>query len=580
VYLRNTDEPFGTLILDGVTGGNGITPLGLPGQTTFVIPDAVVIRGNRTNVRPEHGGLVLDFQRDLTIQSGGRLTVGSGEFEPRFAATVTTGGILDSSGSMTLNVPLNLISGGLVQVTGTLTSSLPLSVVGSTIATGLLVAPSVSVTSNGQLTSLKSTQTQMHKLEIDVSGTLSVDTSSRIDVSSLGYLHGRTTPNTTVGAATGNSGGSHGGRGGSNGGTTNALYGDFADPEDWGSGGSALGSLSGGDGGGLVRITAGRLLLNGPILANGQTVTNGSGGSGGGIYVAAGTLEGNAAIRAGGGSGNVNGGGGGRVAVYALDHSGFNLAGVTAPGGTGSTPGTAGTVHIVQGKPHTHVRSHTPAGLNGGYLDRGFDAVTLHTNKPLDLASFDPSKVTIQGPNGSITATAIVPAGDRLYRIDLPAQATNGNYRFVLSQTVLDAEGFELDQDADGIPGEPEDFYAWTLTIDTVGPRITNHEPAGDIAGTVNRLDVWFSERMDRTTFAPSDVIITRPGGQTVAVTNIQEVGLNRFRITFAPQTAVGPYQVRLGPDVRDLAGNRMDQAATTSSARRRTTCTMRRSIW
>jgi hypothetical protein len=47
----------------------------------------------------------------------------------------------------------------------------------------------------------------MHKLEVQVSGTLTVDASSKIDVSAKGYLGGnpvgRTTGNTTVGGATG-----------------------------------------------------------------------------------------------------------------------------------------------------------------------------------------------------------------------------------------------------------------------------------------------------------------------------------------------------------------------------------------
>src|SRR5207253_6803691 len=48
VFLRDTDEPDGTLIIEQRYGqGTGSTPLGLPGQTTFSIPDKVVIRGDQ-----------------------------------------------------------------------------------------------------------------------------------------------------------------------------------------------------------------------------------------------------------------------------------------------------------------------------------------------------------------------------------------------------------------------------------------------------------------------------------------------------------------------------------------------------
>jgi RHS repeat-associated protein len=41
-----------------------------------------------------------------------------------------------------------------------------------------------------------------------------------------------------------------------------------------------------------------------------------------------------------------------------------------------------------------------------------------------------------------------------------------------------------------------------------------------------------------------------------ISATSIEEVGFNRFRVRFAPQTDLGQYQVTLGPDIRDLAGN------------------------
>ena len=72
-------------------------------------------------------------------------------------------------------------------------------------------------------------------------------------------------------------------------------------------------------------------------------------------------------------------------------------------------------------------------------------------------------------------------------------------------------------------------------------------------------MDVWLSESPDPATFTAADIGIARPDGQTVAVASLTDLGLGRFRIGFAPQTLVGTYHVRVGPDVRDLAGNRLD---------------------
>ncbi|HUE69399.1 MAG TPA: RHS repeat-associated core domain-containing protein, partial [Pirellulaceae bacterium] len=162
---------------------------------------------------------------------------------------------------------------------------------------------------------------------------------------------------------------------------------------------------------------------------------------------------------------------------------------------------------------------------------------------------------------GMFGAAGMTQVGDRTYLMEFPfALNESGPYHFRLLPTLKDIEGFPLDQNANGIPGEPEDFYAFTLILDAVAPRITNHAPSGDVAGTVSHVDVWFSERIDKTTFTASDVTITRPDGQSVAVTGIQEIGFNRFRLAFAPQTLVGVYNVLVGPDVRDLAGNWLDQ--------------------
>src|SRR5262249_21375136 len=112
---------------------------------------------------------------------------------------------------------------------------------------------SVHIINGGVLTHSAATATQTHKLDLTVAEQVIVDLSSRIDVSGKGYLPGRTTGNTTAGAATGRSGASYGGLGRVQDGQTNSVYGDYADPDDWGSGGSDTA------GGGLVRLRAGSL---------------------------------------------------------------------------------------------------------------------------------------------------------------------------------------------------------------------------------------------------------------------------------------------------------------------------------
>jgi len=202
---------------------------------------------------------------------------------------------------------------------------------------------SVHLIDGAVLTHSANTATQTHKIDLTVSQQVIVDASSKIDVSGKGYLAGRTTGNTTVGGAGGGSGGdggSYGGRGATDGGHTNLVYGDYADPEDWGSGGSNS------SGGGQIHISSTTLQLDGKLIADGVQPSGVGAGSGGGIYIAVATLSGAGEIRAAGGSsgGGVSGGGG-RIAVYAQDYSGFNTAKISAPsGGDSRGPDSAGTV--------------------------------------------------------------------------------------------------------------------------------------------------------------------------------------------------------------------------------------------
>jgi hypothetical protein len=147
---------------------------------------------------------------------------------------------------------------------------------------------SVHLVHGGVVTHMSDTATQTHKLDLSVTEQIIVDATSRIDASARGYVGGRTTGNTTTGAATQTSGGSYGGLGGVDTrtpGQTNAVYGDYANANDWGSGGATNGS-----GGGLIRLVADTLTLDGQVLARGQA-GYASGASGGGIYIAVTTLQ-------------------------------------------------------------------------------------------------------------------------------------------------------------------------------------------------------------------------------------------------------------------------------------------------
>lgn len=113
---------------------------------------------------------------------------------------------------------------------------------------GPVVADSVSLVTGSTLTHYSATTSTESKMEIHAAS-VTIDASSKIDVSRRGYLGGRRggnssdtgrrLGNTTSGGSTNSSGGSYGGLGGlyNNGGTSGSSYGSLFDPNELGGGG-------------------------------------------------------------------------------------------------------------------------------------------------------------------------------------------------------------------------------------------------------------------------------------------------------------------------------------------------------
>ena len=298
--------------------------------------------------------------------------------------------VLDSHGSATSQwTPLTTSAGASAIQAGQIVIS----------GSGVVCAPtnglpieagSLSVLSGAMLTHPLTTTEQEFALRVRVTNALTVDALSSINVSARGYRAGYTLGNSTTEASNGKSGGSYGGLGCPDSGTANAVYGDYRNPNEPGSGG-VLRDGCGGTGGGLVRIIAGSALIDGAILANGESVWcyDSGCGSGGAIRLDVGTLNGAGTISADGGNGGAGysgrSGGGGRVAIYYGLAANFNLAtNVTAHGGVGgSGHGAPGTVYSKQTNAlgHLVVTSHgnatgqwTPLGIGG---DANFQAESL-----------------------------------------------------------------------------------------------------------------------------------------------------------------------------------------------------------
>lgn len=97
---------------------------------------------------------------------------------------------------------------------------------------------------------------------------------------------------------------------------------------------------------------------------------------------------------------------------------------------------------------------------------------------------------------------------------------------------------------------------------DTAGAHITN-AVFGGTGSAINQVRLTFSKAIDAATFSAGDVKLMAPNGSAVKVSSVKAVagtGNTQFDVTFTAPSAPGTYKLTVGPDVRDAAGNQMDQ--------------------
>jgi hypothetical protein len=241
----------------------------------------------------------------------------------------------------------------------------------------------INVRGTSVLTVPDSTLDERYAIDIVLSGALVLEPASCIDLAGKGYVGGRVGSNENpqgqtaegvVFASGGRTGGSHGGLGGyQQGGVGLGTlvapgYDDFQNPRLPGGGGSGRldSNEPGHRGGGVVRIEASTVILNGLIDVSGHGVgdgvgdpSSGGGGAGGSVWVVCGSLLGRGEIDADGGDADgsvgAGAGGGGRIAIHFNADFGFDASvhafggDVSSGGLKPSSVGGAGTVFFQVG---------------------------------------------------------------------------------------------------------------------------------------------------------------------------------------------------------------------------------------
>jgi hypothetical protein len=350
--------------------------------------------------------------------------------------------LVDNGGPVGTNTPLSAVYGT------------PASPFNLTVGGGAVICPqssfpvlsNLNVTAGGLFTSLSG----QSNLDLVVLKNLDVAAGGAIAVDAKGFAQA-SGPGAGQSAGGSGSGAGYGGLGGASataapGGTN---YGSAQQPVDQGSGGGfGSGPLYGGsEGGGAIRLNVGGVLtLDGQLSANGNwgLQDNSGGGSGGSIWVTAGTVVGNGQITADGGEGELYGGGGGaggRIAIYS--HANVFAGLVSVFGGEGDFRGADGSI-FYSANLTLQVLSHTPVGI----VSNGVSSVDLVFNEAPDPASFSGADVSLTTPNGPLSpdALAVSTLSSSSYRVSFPLQTAVGDYTFTVGTNINDLYGQPMSQ--------------------------------------------------------------------------------------------------------------------------------------
>ncbi|MGD9164926.1 MAG: hypothetical protein PVF13_09230, partial [Chromatiales bacterium] len=339
-FLTNSG---GTLVL---TNGVQLTDdLAMPGSSLVV--DSFDLTGNLTL----SGGALevnsLNLTGNLTLSSGSRISVAGPD-------GVSVGGTIAIGGTGTVMDTRSLSAANLLLDGAELTAS------SITIANDITLFNSSSVMPPAADAGNK----LLFPLDVTAGGVVTIDETSALNADGKGYPSDYyTTPDFVQSSA---NAGCHGGLRSDD--SDDCAHGRFEFADDAGNAGKYSSATNTGNGGGIIKLRAQSLLLDGAMSARG--IAGQQGGAGGSLDVSVDVLEGNGSLDVAGGnaissSSTYRSGGGGRIVIAATDDSNFSENGsLVIRGGS-----YAGTDHVAgSGTAYRKLANETFGHL---YIDNG-----------------------------------------------------------------------------------------------------------------------------------------------------------------------------------------------------------------
>lgn len=107
------------------------------------------------------------------------------------------------------------------------------------------------------------------------------------------------------------------------------------------------------------------------------------------------------------------------------------------------------------------------AVFHGSAVDR-FDRVRVQFNEKINAGSFTIADVTLSGPDGGFAALSVVPVNgtnNTQFDIAFPPKSKPGTYSLTLGVDIFDIAANRMNQNGNGVNGEPGDRFTGTGTL-------------------------------------------------------------------------------------------------------------------
>ncbi len=192
------------------------------------------------------------------------------------------------------------------------------------------------------------------------------------------------------------------------------------------------------------------------------------------------------------------------------------------------------------------VTAVTPA--NGTVLNSSPTTITVQLSEGVRADSVSTSDLVLDS-GGSVTGVQLLAGNQVRFNVDIPL--VEGAFAYHLQAGAF--------TDLQGLPSAA---FAAGFIFDLGGAFVSASTPGAEAGAPLNSWTFSFNEAINPASASIADVaVFTGPSGQDLRnqIGSVTVSG-NSLLVSFNNQFAAGNYHIEIGPDLRDLAGNPMDQ--------------------